>query len=120
VTAFESRGGFENLNRGVSGMMLREKKLGPIMAHAIVFALSAASLFIASTVAPTNAQQYDWGAYYWQRSALLRDGMTEQEVVQIVGYNLIKSNCAPAAKNPPAGHGPARYIPTAIYIKICA
>jgi hypothetical protein len=56
------------------------------MARRIVFELSAASLFIASTVALTNAQQYDWGAYYGQRSALLRKGMTEQEVVQIVGY----------------------------------
>jgi hypothetical protein len=56
------------------------------MAHRIGFALFPASLFIASTVALTNAQQYDWGAYYGQRSALLRDGMTEEEVVQIFGY----------------------------------
>ena len=53
------------------------------MARRLFFALPAA-LFVAFTVALTNSPSY--AQDYGQKSALLNPGMSESEVVKIVGY----------------------------------
>jgi hypothetical protein len=90
------------------------------MARRIFFTLSAAALFVAYTVALSHAQQYDWGVYYGQKSALLRDGMSESEVVQTVGYQPNKVELQACGQNTRGGYGLAKYIHSAIFIKICA
>lgn len=72
------------------------------MARRSFFTLSAAALFVASTVALTNSPSYAQG--YGQKSALLNPGMSESEVVNIVGYPPSKvelSTCGGATRGGP-------------------